>query len=409
VEYPTLSVLPPLKSLSVLDIDEPSYLEEMAVLIERSRVRLKELRIGISSKIYHAEWLKALGGWSPVQQTTSNPVVSGWPKVGGVLGVLLGRPNNHFISELAADQSSMKAAEPGQHGDHQEPNGLAPQAEDVTNNGTSSGSSPVQPLETGLTGPTEQASKATDTSEISSASSSQATEQLHPMQPPKTEDLPELSIKSSETNQYMLSAPDTGSKSDPLRLEILELERLALSIPVMVHALDWTRVTKLTILRCDGHEKLWRALRRQYSPSTASRSSPKSGKKNGSSQVDSSSDYLLRLKHIHTDAVSPYLLLFIKDAIAPNTLESLFLHEAPMYDSIVQVNAIYRNVIRNHRMSLKRILVDSTERSPGGVEIATSRWRKWMFTREMISFVTSGRMPRLRELSMTIHSKDWVS
>jgi hypothetical protein len=27
----------------------------------------------------------------------------------------------------------------------------------------------------------------------------------------------------------------------------------------------------------------------------------------------------------------------------------------------------------------------------------------------MISFITSGRMPKLRELSMTINSKDWVS
>lgn len=79
-----------------------------------------------------------------------------------------------------------------------------------------------------------------------------------------------------------------------------------------------------------------------------------------------------------------------------------------MYDSIVHVDAIYRNVIRNHRTSLKHILVDSTERSPGGIEISTNRWRKWMFTREMISFITSGRMPRLRELSMTMHSKDWV-
>ncbi|KAF7593520.1 hypothetical protein BBP40_011431 [Aspergillus hancockii] len=404
VEYPTLSVLPPLKSLSVLDIDEPSYLEEMAVLIERSRTRLKELRIGISSKIYQAEWLKSLGGWSPVQQTASNPVVSGWPKVGGVLGVLLGRSNNQFISELAADQSSIEKAEPVQHDDHQEPSGLTLPADNVTSNGAPSGSSSAQSLETV---PAELASMSTSTSDTNTASSFQATEQQDPILSPKIEDLPEVSSKPSETNQYILSTPNTSPKSDPLRLEIFELERVSLSIPVMVHALDWTRITTLTILRCDGHEKLWRALRRQYSPSTAGRTSPKSGKKSASSQVDFSSEYLLRLKHIHTDAVSPYLLLFIKDTIAPNTLETLFLHEAPLYDSIVHVDAIYRNVIRNHRMSLKQILVDSTERSPSGMEIATSRWRKWMFTREIISFVTSGRMPRLRELSMTIHSKDW--
>lgn len=37
VEYPSFSALPPLKSLSVLQIDEPSYVVEMAVLINRSR------------------------------------------------------------------------------------------------------------------------------------------------------------------------------------------------------------------------------------------------------------------------------------------------------------------------------------------------------------------------------------
>lgn len=37
VEYPTLSILPPVKGLTVLAIDQASYLEELAVLIERSR------------------------------------------------------------------------------------------------------------------------------------------------------------------------------------------------------------------------------------------------------------------------------------------------------------------------------------------------------------------------------------
>ena len=49
VEHPTFSVLPPLKSLSVLDIDELAYLDEMSILIGRSQDRLRELRVGISS------------------------------------------------------------------------------------------------------------------------------------------------------------------------------------------------------------------------------------------------------------------------------------------------------------------------------------------------------------------------
>jgi hypothetical protein len=46
--YPTFSVLPPLKSLTVLDIDEIGYLDEMAVLIGRSKDTLEELHVGIS-------------------------------------------------------------------------------------------------------------------------------------------------------------------------------------------------------------------------------------------------------------------------------------------------------------------------------------------------------------------------
>lgn len=52
VEYPTLSILPPVKGLTVLAIDQASYLEELAVLIERSRDWLRALRIGLG---WHVE------------------------------------------------------------------------------------------------------------------------------------------------------------------------------------------------------------------------------------------------------------------------------------------------------------------------------------------------------------------
>ncbi|KAH6665807.1 hypothetical protein B0J14DRAFT_212335 [Halenospora varia] len=46
-QYPTLNVLPALKSLSVLDIDELDYLDEMSVLIAKSKDRLRELRLAV--------------------------------------------------------------------------------------------------------------------------------------------------------------------------------------------------------------------------------------------------------------------------------------------------------------------------------------------------------------------------
>jgi len=72
VEHPSFSVLPPLKSLSVLDIDELAYLDEMAVLIGRSLDKLKELRIGIARHAISREWVTVWEGNS-LQQV--DPVV----------------------------------------------------------------------------------------------------------------------------------------------------------------------------------------------------------------------------------------------------------------------------------------------------------------------------------------------
>ncbi|RAH67163.1 uncharacterized protein BO66DRAFT_422304 [Aspergillus aculeatinus CBS 121060] len=374
VEYPSLSILPPLKSLSVLDIDEPSYLEEMGVLVERSRGRLKELRIGISPKAYPAAWLKPAGTWQAEQPTPPNGII-GWPRSGGVLGVVLGRSEDHHTRP-----ESQARVSPNKEDSVETPPETNQTAGDVpVHDGPPLiAGSPPQP-NGGVTG---LALNMEHTHIASSPASS----------PSETRPSPILSGPS----RSVTGAQTTPEDDRPLlQLETLELERVALSIPVAVHALDWSKLTTLTILRCENHEKLWRALRRQYSPSP---SRPKSGE---------GPEYILRLKHLHTDAVSPYLLLFIKDTLAPNTLETLFLHEAPMSESIVNIDAIYKNAIRNHHLSLQKILVDSTQRTPGGAEMASVRWYKWMFTRQMITFMSSGRMPRLKELSIALHAKDW--
>lgn len=394
VEYPSMSILPPLKSLSVLDIDEVAYLEETAVLIDKSWDKLKELRIGISTKIYQLDWLKPAGGWS-LAQDLPYVWISGWPKAGGVLGVLFsgsGLKNEPQGAGGCSMKGDCAQAEPSR--ESATPTGPTTGGSGNSSTEPSSSESPhaAPSSQVGLVG-----------AEMGNRSS---TEAVNPSPEQKTST--EATGSPVKTDGPTVEGPASPGRG-PLKLETLELERVALSIPVMTQMLDWSRITSLTILRCEGHEKLWRALRRQFTPSPAPRSGSKSGKKDTSSPMSSSPEYTLRIKHLHTDAVSPYLLLFIKDALAPNTLETVFLHDASMYDSIVHVDAIYRNVMRNHRSSLRKILIDSTERSPSGIEIASSRWRKWMFTREMISFVTSGRMPRLREISMTIRSKDWVS
>ncbi|KAL4970690.1 uncharacterized protein BDV14DRAFT_161710 [Aspergillus stella-maris] len=385
VEYPSLSILPPLKNLSVLDIDEASYLEETAELIKRSRDRLRELRIGISSKVYQADWLKPQG--SQHENHIVSTTVAGWPKAGGVLGAILnwsGRPGRESSKqgELAKSEINHVSETPVQAETPASVNtiihALASQTLDTT------------PLQTLVEAQTTVAAGNNPSANGPEAQQIQSVESKAPRE----------TSKRSSRSTYDLSP---GSDQQNLKLEVLELERVPISAPVLLDTIDWTRVTTLTILRCEGHEKLWRALRRRFAPSSAS---SKPGRKEDAVQ-DKGTEHQLNLKHIHTDAVSTYLLLFIKDTLRPDTLETVFLHGAPMHDSAVHIEGIYRNIIRPHRASLRKLLVDSTERSTAGAEIGTTRWRKWMFTREIITFITSGRMPKLRELSMTIDSKEW--
>lgn len=189
-----------------------------------------------------------------------------------------------------------------------------------------------------------------------------------------------------------------------LYLKVLELERVPLSVPTLLPAVDWTGLTTLTIMRCEDHEKLWRALRRKYAPPAMSTKFPQDAERRASA---SSAEYSLNLKHIRTDTVSPYLILFIKDALAPNTLESIYLHEAPGHESAVQIDAIYRHILRKHRQSLRKVLIDATDRIIG-TGYSGTRWHKWMFNHDMVSFVTSGKMPQLKELGMAMHYRDWV-
>ena len=92
VEFPTFSILPPLRSLSVLDIDELPYAEEMSVLIERSLGKLHELRIGMASHAQFDRWARPAEDRAPVLP----PLVPGGmgdqsPRPGGILGILVHR------------------------------------------------------------------------------------------------------------------------------------------------------------------------------------------------------------------------------------------------------------------------------------------------------------------------------
>lgn len=380
VEYPSLSILPPLKSISVLDIDEPSYVEELGILVDRSRDRLKELRIGIALKVMREARFKPSGDWVS-QETSTDHDPSSWPRVGGILGILLS-PSDRLHSKGTRRKTQHTTEDTGSVADVQ---ALEPANEPVFSPQNHQQELPATQLEDML--PMDKDPHTSESTGIEEAASHQMDQQLQ-------------GDKMQPQNSAM-----TTPKAPKLNLEILELERISLSIPVMSRVFNWTKLTTLTLLRCDDHEKLWRALRRQFTPSGTSRS--KSGKSQSPEQENT--EYPFKIKNIHTDAVSPYLMLFMKETIAPNSLESVFLQENPDYISPVHIEGIYSHVFRRHRLSLRKVLIDSTERSSSGNEIASTRWRKWLFSREILSFVTSGRMPQLRELGMAIHSKDWVS
>ncbi|OQE01164.1 hypothetical protein PENVUL_c044G03334 [Penicillium vulpinum] len=349
VEHPSLSVLPPLKSVAVLDIDEPAYVEELALLIERSRHRLSELRIGIAEKAHMSAWL--LCGKDSDGSTS-------WPRSDGVLGILTRR-----------------------HLDNKQDNSITPSLEEKS-----------VPSE----GSINKSPNSTDTA-------ASLTPNGEPQPPSTTKDKKSPPNSSLPNRSARSQLPSYKSDCEILYLKVLELERVPLSVPALLPAVDWTGLITLTIMRCEDHEKLWRALRRKYAPPAMPAKRLQHAERRASV---SSVEYALNLKHIRTDTVSPYLILFIKDALAPNTLESVYLHDAPGHESTVQIDAIYRHILRKHRQSLRKVLIDATDRIIGA-EYSGTRWHKWMFNHDMVSFVTSGKMPQLKELGMAMHYRDW--
>lgn len=76
---------------------------------------------------------------------------------------------------------------------------------------------------------------------------------------------------------------------------------------------------------------------------------------------------------------------------------------------IILQDAIYRGPLKRHRASLKRLMLDSAEKIPRSPTSSSdnTKWKAWMPNRDVLNFITSGRMSSLRELSIAIEYKDW--
>jgi hypothetical protein len=373
VEYPTLSVLPPLRSLSVLDIDELDYLDEMSILIAKSKDRLRELRVGISAKASNRDFAIAWDGPDlyQVDHHASWPGAStiGERRLGGVLGVLLGRvfdirKRQNARSEKK-DPGSLLPGSSSLHltATHMESNvttpidGSSPQyaatSEDLVEEeriGKQSSTTidgAVKPPGVTFSIDDESPSNNPESFDLNHLPPLDATG-VEPM-PPDVDSLTVLVSASTiqEQNQTIVpsqipaespfrrsqanSQKESNSSTSPsleekldgkLRLQTLELERVSLSVAVLQKAFDWSVLANLTILDCAQHDRLWVMLRRQFQPTPLGpiHSSAKHG-------AGMSLQYHLNVRKIHTDAASPALISFLKETLAPNTLETLFLQD----------------------------------------------------------------------------------
>ncbi|KAF2278559.1 uncharacterized protein EI97DRAFT_415221 [Westerdykella ornata] len=405
VEHPTFSVIPALKSLSVLDIDELPYLDEMSILIARSQRKLRELRVGIAPHAQDREWVTAWEG-PGIQQvdysTTSTAACSiSEKRLGGVLGILVGRVHNMRHSEQqptdrrdAVELAPASATTPMKDGfaaPVSVPSQDAQLDRDSDSTDDSFESASDEPLRAGNEPPSESERKSNQQHILSS--------------------LPNEQSDHSRVGggRQVIASPNQRMLTGKLNLEVLELERVPVSVSVLLKAFNWSTLTTLTLLNCNNHEQLWKALRREFTPRSAIPQGPASSTTayKASYTLRHRSEYRLNIKKIHTNTVSPSLISFIKDALAPNTLEVLFLQEGRSYSGAVSIDAIYRGPLKRHRGSLKKLMIDSSERGPDGQPTNSLRWRRWVLNREIISFITSGRMTSLRELAFSIDYKDW--
>jgi hypothetical protein len=421
VEYPTFSVIPALKSLSVLDIDELPYLDEMSILIARSQRKLRELRIGIAPHAQQRDWVTAWEG-EGIQQVDYN--VS-WPgasaigekRLGGVLGILVGRIHNLRHSEeqsaphpstaiLASRQTEAAAVKfgipnaissPPQHDRDPEHSNNDPANIPAEPTTVPDGAALIGNVQPHVTDPYTAASQAESMdNDVAPA----ITSFNLPITPKRNETAVDESRDDEQSAQ-----PRLISK---LKLEVLELERVPLSVPILLRAFDWTLLSTLTLLNCSNHEQLWKSLRRTYTPRPAYPAGSPSTSKAYKASYTLRTEFTLNLKKIHTNTVSPSLISFLKETLAPNSLEVLFLQEGRSYQSTVTVDSIYRGPLRRHRSSLKKLMIDSSDKGPDGHTTNSSRWRRWMLNREILTFITSGRMSSLRELAVSVDYKDWV-
>jgi hypothetical protein len=425
VEFPTFSILPPLKSLSVLDIDELPYAEEMSVLIEISVDKLRELRVGVAQHAQFDPWVRPAEDTSYVPSLTSTST-NQMSRVGGILGILVARMchvsslsqneldgNTHLnpnavefenktsVNSVASIYNKLAAL------DHMQSAVMVEQGEDATE------------------GDRAEADQVSEIELMTETFANQFLEHVAGLHVPivsnsipVTKSASNSKTKDQEGSDQVIEPKQRLQPNQKLKLEVLELERVPLSVTVLSKAIDWSRLTTLTLLGCRNHEQLWRALRKRFAP-LHSRNSSLSLQPSArftssfltptptSKSTPLPSAYTLQIRQLHTDTVSHALLTFIHTTLAPNTLTRLFLQASPTFKSPVSASQIYKFAIRRHRASLRKLLIDSSLRplDPDNPSGDTTHLH-WLYPRDLLAAITSPKM-HLRELSLSLSHHDW--
>ena len=375
IEHPSFSNLPSLKSVTVLAIDELAYVEELSLLLERSSQTLRELRIGTTCN------------WPPAATHSLQEYLGN----DGVLGVLFSKILARHGAYLHTNCpiQGLKIAE--RRGGKEE-----------------------KMAHSEVVSPETKTLEKVSVVELPSEAHRDSSVCLSPTQSTEVEsvlcDIVEQAVESAEprTWKYLrrsnVALPkDFGVVTDPLlttsklSLDVLELERIKLGIKVLREAVDWTKLTNLTLLNCVGDDKLWRTLQKTFAPQ------PSIGYGPISQTTGVPLEYRLKLKRIRTNNVSPTFINLLKETLAPNSLEWLFLHEKEDESSKVSIDSILRGPLRWHRNSIRKLMIESSAGSR-----RQSKAKKWAFTREVLAFVMN-KMSGIRELAFSVDYKDWVS
>ena len=398
-EEPNFSIMPALLSLTVLAIDELAYLEELSVLLERSLEKLRELRIGFADILYSScndreqPPLKYVVKYGPLPLLMSKiylvPNLVGAETISDTTNERLKEPNLNS-SEPKMPSMNMDAIDPAlfEEGTPQEGREMSASQAEPERSPLGVSRDPVERLHT-------------DTKATSG---------------------PGMLNRGEMQNMGTAVSTALHNVSKPiqrLKLETLEIEKVTLHVATLYNSIDWTILRSLTLLNCGDTQKLWSCLQEKFPPrktlvvaipmqSTKKRGSqPRLRRMPSSETISKTLEYPLSLKRIHTDHVSSSLISFLKYTLAPDSLEWLFLQDTNTHGSSpVTLDTIYRGALRRHRSSLTKLMIYSSSGDPVKRTYGVTA-RKWMLTREVLTFISSGKMSRLRELAMTIQHKDW--